>query len=185
VGRHCCSSTPYGFSCRSNSGTQAENGGKGVHRRCPQLMREFFSVGHFALSLAKFCRYFKEVFAITGSAVRILPGPPHISHCYITTFYFGGFPCKPSVRFEEFRLGNSLVRPRTNSLLEICGKHRANSPFGVSPVRLRDVDELPNLSPSTTCHRAVDQLSWHTHFASRLSHAQGCRERISLPRLPS
>ena len=76
----------------------------------------------------------------TVSWVRIPLPPPRLNRCYITIFSPCGFPCKPSVRFEEFRLGNSPVRPKTNSLLEICGKHRANSPFGVSPVRLCDVD---------------------------------------------
>jgi hypothetical protein len=35
-----------------------------------QLLREIFSVGHFGLSHAKFCRHFKGQISATGPAVR-------------------------------------------------------------------------------------------------------------------
>jgi hypothetical protein len=43
---------------------------------------------------------------------------------------------KPSAVFEKFRLRNSLVSARRYSLADVGGEYRANSPFGISLVRL-------------------------------------------------
>jgi hypothetical protein len=97
---------------------QVENGCEGVHHRCRQLLREIFSVGHFGLSHAKFCRHFKGQSRPTGPSVRISPAPPCISYCYAMYFSLAGRVGKPSVRFEEFRLRYSLLRAPSDSLAE-------------------------------------------------------------------
>ena len=81
----------------------------------------------------------------TISRVQIRLAPPRISGCYTKTFYLDDLSCKPSVRFEEFRLRNSLERPRRYPLADVCRQQRANSPFGISVVRLREDDALANI----------------------------------------
>jgi hypothetical protein len=117
---------------------QVENGCEGVHHRCRQLLREIFSVGHFGLSNAKFCRHFKGQSRPTGPSVRISPAPPRISLCYVTTFSLSCKVCKPSVRFEEFRLRISPLRAQRKPFADHLDESRANSLVGSFVVRLRD-----------------------------------------------
>jgi hypothetical protein len=91
--------------------------------------------------------------------------PPRVSHCYTMTFSLRGRLCKPSVRFEEFRLRNSLLRAQCVSFADHSRKLRANSPFGISLVRLRDVIVIVAISHRT---RIVDQVSGASAFSCRL-----------------
>jgi hypothetical protein len=54
-------------------------------------------------------------------------------------------PVNPPVRLEEFRLRFSPLRAGRNSLADHSHEQRANSPFGISLVRLRDDDAIATI----------------------------------------